>query len=240
MSRTYKMWIFILFLLISGAILLYFSPVSTKEIKVEEKKELASENNVEPDKEEAPPDKNNENNNTEENSSLASEEKANETAKNETSLDSIKIIQKLVSWGYSKPQSARTIDTIIIHSSYNALGGDKYDLTKLLEEYREYGVSPHYLIDREGNIYQLVSDKNIAYHAGESQMPDGRTNVNNFSLGIEIMNTEDSNLTEKQYQSLNKLMDYLKNIHKIKDVLGHNQISSGRKTDPWNFDWKKI
>lgn len=240
MPRFYKILIFILFLLILGAIFLYFSPASTKEIKIEEKEELASENSIKPDNKEALSSENNTNEIIEKNVEPVLEEKTSETAENKSPSASLKIVSKLVSWGYSKPQNSRTIDTIILHSSYNALGGGNYDLEKLIEEYKEYGVSPHYLIDREGDVYQLVNDKNIAYHAGESKMPDGRTNVNNFSLGIEIMNTESSNPTEKQYQSLNKLISHIKNNHKIKSILGHNQIAPGRKTDPWNFDWKEL
>lgn len=151
----------------------------------------------------------------------------------------INIIQKLVSWGYQKAQN-RQIDTIIIHSSYNALTSEPYSVDELIKEYKQYGVSPHYLIDRTGKIYQLVSDNNIAYHAGVSQMPDGRKNVNNFSLGIELMNTKSDKYTDAQYQTLNNLISALKKKYSIKYVLGHNQIASDRKTDPWNFDWKKL
>lgn len=172
-----------------------------------------------------------------------SENKKEEIAESDSSKDngnsSLKIINKPVSWGY-QAASGRKIDAIIIHSSYNALGGDAYNLDKLLAEYKQYGVAPHYLIDREGKIYKLVEEKNIAYHAGESQVPDRRTNVNNFSVGIELMNTESGKLTGEQYESLNKLLRDLRVRYKIKYVLGHNQIAPGRKTDPWNFDWDEI
>ena len=152
---------------------------------------------------------------------------------------SFKITNKFVSWGYAKAEG-RIIDTIVIHSSYNALGGDVYDSDKLIKEYKEYGVAPHYLIDRKGNAYKLVEEKNIAYHAGESKVPDGRTNVNNFSIGIELMNTKTDKFTDAQYSSLNKLLKNLKDKYKIKYVLGHNQIAPGRKDDPWNFDPLRI
>lgn len=163
---------------------------------------------------------------------------ASDSSENDSNL-SLKIINRIVSWGY-QAAGGRKIDTIIIHSSYNALGGDPYDLDKLLAEYKQYGVAPHYLIDREGKIYKLVEEKNIAYHAGESKVPDGRTNVNNFSIGIEIMNKEDDKFTGGQYGALNDLLRYLSSKYKIKYVLGHNQISSGRKSDPWNFEWDRI
>ncbi len=153
--------------------------------------------------------------------------------------NSPKIIQKLVNFGFEK-SNGRKIDTIIIHSTYNPSGTDKFNLNKILSIYKSYGVSPHYIIDRTGNIYQLVSDKNIAYHAGKSKTPDGRTEVNNFSLGIEIINDKISKPTDQQYTALNSLSTYLKSKYSIKYVLGHNQVSPGRKDDPWNFDWGKV
>lgn len=153
--------------------------------------------------------------------------------------ESFKIIFKPVSWGYQSLNS-RFIDTIIIHSSYDALGSDPYNLDGLIKEYKLYGVAPHYLIDRKGKIYRLVADNNAAFHAGESEVPDGRNNVNNFSIGIELMNTKSDNCAREQYESLNRLLSYLENKYKIKYILGHSQIASGRKDDPWNFDWDKI
>lgn len=151
-----------------------------------------------------------------------------------------KIKDKLVSWGFSKA-SNRTIDTIIIHSSYNAVGSDLHDLDDIIyKEYKPYGVSPHYIISRKGEIYRLIEDKNIAYHAGESKMPDGRTGVNNFSIGIEIVNTKSESPNNTQYSALNSLLVYLKGKYNIKYVLGHSDIAPGRKDDPWNFDWNKI
>lgn len=162
----------------------------------------------------------------------------NVSTKKESASD-IKIINNFIGWGFES-SAGREIDTVIIHSSYNALDGDEYDFKKLLEEYKEYGVAPHYVINRKGNIYRLVSEKNIAYHAGASKVPDGRTGVNNFSIGIEIMTTESDSPTAAQYAALKKLIADIKTRYEIKYVLGHNQIAPGRKTDPWNFDWDKI
>ena len=150
-----------------------------------------------------------------------------------------KIIERFVSWGFEK-SAGRKIDTIIIHSSYDALGSDPFSVSGLLNEYKQYGVAAHYLIDREGKIYQLVADKNIAYHAGESKVPDGRTGVNAFSIGIEMMNTEDGKFTSEQYSALNDLIATIKNKYSIKYVLGHKDIAPGRKTDPWNMEWNKV
>jgi hypothetical protein len=151
-----------------------------------------------------------------------------------------KIINDLVGWGFTKT-NGRTIDTIIIHSSYNATGGDPHSVEDIINnEYKPNGVSPHYIIGRDGTIYRLVPDQDIAYHAGVSQMPDGRTNVNNFSIGIEIVETMAESPGAAQYASLNNLLGYLHAKYPIKHILGHSDIAPGRKTDPWNFDWSKI
>jgi len=152
---------------------------------------------------------------------------------------SLKIKDKLMSFGFQKA-NGRSIDTIIIHSSYDALGSDPYSVSGIIKEYEDYGVSAHYLIGRDGTIYRLVQEKDIAYHAGVSSVPDGRTGVNAFSIGIELVNTKTDKYTDDQYQTLNKLLTRLKSDYKIKYILGHNQIAPDRKDDPWNFDWSKL
>ena len=150
------------------------------------------------------------------------------------------IIEKILPFGHHKPIKSRSIDTLIIHSSYDALGKNPYNLSGLLKEYKLYGVSPHYLITREGTIYRLAPDKHIAYQAGKSQMPDKRIRVNDFSLGIELMNSKIDKPTEAQYDSLANLVNFLKTKYTLNYILGHNQIAPNRKTDPWNFDWRKF
>jgi hypothetical protein len=150
-----------------------------------------------------------------------------------------KIIDRLAGWGHTK-SSGRKIDTIIVHSSYNALDEDIYDLDKIIAIYKSYGVAPHYIISRDGQISRMVEDKNIAYHAGESKVPDGRTNVNNFSIGIEMVNSKTEGPTSAQYGSLKKLLEHLKDSYDIKYTLGHSDIAPGRKDDPWKFDWGKV
>ncbi|MFZ1654961.1 MAG: N-acetylmuramoyl-L-alanine amidase [Candidatus Moraniibacteriota bacterium] len=150
------------------------------------------------------------------------------------------ITSRLLRFGYRVPPAPRSIDTIVLHSSYNALGGDPYLVDKVITEYEGDGVGAHYLIDRTGTVYRLIDEANIAYHAGTSKMPDGRKNVNDFSIGIEIIATEDSGYTDKQYTAVNALIADIRTRYKIKSVVGHADIAPGRKTDPWKFDWKRL
>jgi hypothetical protein len=150
------------------------------------------------------------------------------------------IAEKLVTWGFRVPISARTIDAIIIDSTYNTTGGDPHDIEKVIQGSQAYRVSLHYLIDRNGAIYRLVRDEDIAYHAGTGIMPDGsRKNIiNSFSLGIGLIYTKTESPNETQYQSLAGLVNYLKQKYNIpsENILLHNQIAPGVKDDPWNFD----
>jgi N-acetyl-anhydromuramyl-L-alanine amidase AmpD len=167
--------------------------------------------------------------------------KANQPSSvNNSASEALNIINKFVSWGYEMPLQNRLIDTIIIHSSYDALGTDPYRVDGVIYEYKIYGVSPHYLIDREGTIFRLVKEENIAYHAGGGKMPDNRTNINSFSIGIELINTKTVGPNEAQYSSLVELVKALEMKYGIKNILGHSEISPERKTDPWNFDWQKF
>ncbi len=150
------------------------------------------------------------------------------------------VVDKKVSFGYKVPDSARTIDAVIIHSTYNAAGKDSFSLEGCIKQFKDYGVSAHYIIGRDGKIYRLVDEANISYHAGKSSLPDGRTNVNSTSIGIEIITTKVSSPTEAQYKAVVELVKDIKSRYQIKYIQGHHQIAPGRKTDPWNFDWTKF
>ena len=146
---------------------------------------------------------------------------------------------RLASWGFQK-SSSRSIKAIIVHTSYNALGGDVFDFEKVVQEWKDAGVAPHYAIDRAGTIFQLVDDGNIAWHAGASKLPDGTIDVNGVSIGIEVINSKDENFTDPQYDALNSLISDLKKKYSIKYVLGHSEIAPGRKTDPWGIKWDRV
>lgn len=241
-KKNYFRIIFIITLLLAAGFFgyRYFFKPNTKEIKING--ELAENNEpVKINGENNTADNTGEIKNADSQTIPVADDAPNKAASdnNSSGNEKINIINKLVSWGYQEA-TGRKIDTIIIHSVYDALESDPFSVAGVLKEYKQYKVSAHYLIDREGNIYQLVADKNIAYHAGESQMPDGRTDVNNFSIGIELINTKTDKYTSAQYSTLNKLLAILKSEYKIKYVLGHNQIAPGRKDDPWNIDWDKV
>lgn len=174
-------------------------------------------------------------------SSAVSDTEAGKDAQSKKQSELLGLRKQLVDFGFGKSaRKAQDIDTVVLHSSFNNQGGDRYSVEKVIDIWERYEVAPHFVIDRKGNIVQLVSEHDIAYHAGVSEMKDGRKNVNDFSLGVEILNAEDDTYTAAQYTAVNNLVAHLKKTYPIKYVVGHDAIAPGRKTDPWNFDWKKL
>lgn len=152
------------------------------------------------------------------------------------SQNDYKVIDKKVSFGH-RVEKNRTINTVIIHSTFNNLGGEKYDIDLVIKQFSQYGVSAHYVIGRTGSIYQLVNEKDVAFHAGKSQLPNGQTNLNASTIGIELMTSFDEAPTADQIKALTSLVNDITKRYKIEYVLRHSDIAPDRKTDPWNMDW---
>ncbi len=148
----------------------------------------------------------------------------------------IKPVEKYVNFGFIKVEN-RKIEAIIVHSVFNNSGGDFYDVDLVIKQFSRYRVSAHYLIGRDGTIYQLVKERDIAYHAGKSQLPNGRKGVNSCSIGIELITAFTEAPTNEQIQALAALVNNIKSRYSIKFVLRHSDIAPGRKTDPWNMNW---
>lgn len=149
-------------------------------------------------------------------------------------------------WKPSPNQNSRggvDIDAVILH--HTASNNTEGDLATLRSPAAQ--VSAHYLVGRNGRIYQLVKDGRRAWHAGVAAIRGDRTpDVNSRSIGIEITNAGDGTpFTQKQYRALEKLVPWLMKQHRVpmKNLLGHKDVAlpPGRKTDPAsNFNWERI
>lgn len=99
--------------------------------------------------------------------------------------------------------------------------------------------SAHYLIDRYGLVYRLVHEEDIAWHAGVSFW-DGRSSVNEFSVGIELDNENDgiTPYPELQRAACAQLTKAICAEYGItpQNVVSHAEIAPGRKNDPLGFD----
>lgn len=125
-----------------------------------------------------------------------------------------------------------------------------------------YRISAHFLIDRKGNIYQLVPLNKQAWHAGESLL-NGRDRCNQWCIGIEHVSTgepigNEPAYAEPQVIASISLHEYLaiKYGIKQKNAAGHQHVRDAairagiltkkgatpdKKKDPGaHFPWERI
>jgi N-acetylmuramoyl-L-alanine amidase len=140
------------------------------------------------------------------------------------------------------------IDTIILHYTGMASAQEALDrLSDTSPEAKQRGrVSAHYMIDEDGKIFAMVDERDRAWHAGESYFR-GRTNLNDCSIGIELVNPGHAlgykPFPRMQLDALVELCTSICKRHPIeKDfVLGHSDVAPGRKTDPGEkFNWRHL
>src|SRR3989338_359714 len=128
----------------------------------------------------------------------------------------------------------RVVDRVILHHS----GGANAQTT--FNTLRDRRLSAHYIIARDGTIYQLLDEERMAYHAGPVWNPR--------SIGIEIDNTgfADMQYTDNQYDSINRLLrDITARLSSInydnEHIIAHYQATTEGKWDPSpNFNWAMI
>ena len=109
--------------------------------------------------------------------------------------------------------------------------------------------SAHYVIDTDGQVLKMVRDSRHANHAGTARWA-GVSNVNNVSIGIEIVN-QSGPYPGPQMNALLDLIAALRTAHPtIVDwnIIGHSDVATsaagvlGRKSsDPGlRFEWAKL
>jgi N-acetyl-anhydromuramyl-L-alanine amidase AmpD len=106
-------------------------------------------------------------------------------------------------------------------------------------------VSAHYVIDRDGTTYRCVPEDRRAWHAGKSLLA-GRPNLNDFSIGIELVGFATQPYPADQIDTLVELcVDLCLRYPGITldRIVGHEDIAipPGRKTDPGpHFPWAEV
>jgi N-acetylmuramoyl-L-alanine amidase len=128
------------------------------------------------------------------------------------------------------------VDTIVLHATV---------LDTLQEVIAHFSstqtrVSSHYTIDRDGRVVSHVPEVARAWHAGVSRMQDGRTGVNDFSIGIELVNRNDGTdpFPRPQIQAMRDLVRTIIARHPIRHIIPHYACAEppGRKSDPVGFE----
>ena len=129
-----------------------------------------------------------------------------------------------------------TVDRVVLHATVLNTASE------VCEHFAkpDPGVSAHYTIDRDGMVYKHVDETEKAFHAGISEMPDGRTGVNDFSIGIELVNLNDGldPYPPEQLAALRVLLAEIRERNPIAYVVSHAEIARppGRKSDPRGLD----
>lgn len=132
-------------------------------------------------------------------------------------------------------RKSKRIDTLVIHCcAYNA--------NDMIEVMKERNVSSHYIVEENGSIFQLVSEKKRAWHAGLSNWRS-RDNLNHYSVGIELQSSSmgQDGYSVKQINSLIVLAKQIISHYQIPlyNVVAHSDIAPTRKPDPGaEFPWK--
>jgi len=128
------------------------------------------------------------------------------------------------------------VDTVVIHATVLD------SLHEVVQHFclPENKVSSHYTIDRDGTVVSHVPEEARAWHAGVSRMKDGRSNVNDFSIGIELVNRNDGSdpFPKEQIQAMRDLLKAIIARHPIRHIVPHYACAEppGRKSDPVGFD----
>ncbi len=114
----------------------------------------------------------------------------------------------------------RSTSLIILHTT-------EAPSSSALRKLRDLGEC-HYCVDERGIVYRIIDHRREAYHAGRS-MWNGRSNVDSFSVGVEVCGYHNKPLNAAQYSALLALVGELKYIYKIADhnVLAHSHVAYG-------------
>ncbi len=146
----------------------------------------------------------------------------------------------LAQWVPSPNHNARQPVLIVLHHT------DQDSVQESLDTLRSTNsggkVSSHYLVGRDGDLYQLVADGRRAWHAGPGSW-GAITDLNSASIGIEIDNDGDSPFAPAQIDALVQLLDELCTRLGIprRQVIGHADLAPTRKQDPSRFfPWQQL
>jgi hypothetical protein len=122
------------------------------------------------------------------------------------------------------------IDSIVVHTTEGVWPTDLDWLCNPAS-----GVSCHYVLAPDGTIYSIVDDACRAWHAGQSSYA-GRSDYNNFSIGIEVSHKQNYAYNPAQHPALTALCKHLIATYPINRtyIVQHRQVAPDRKIDMTN------
>lgn len=144
-------------------------------------------------------------------------------------------------------RGTHAISAIVIHyiSAIFTKPNAPYDIENIIGVLEKVNLSYHFVVTREGDIYQLVKEGNMAWHAGKSRL-HGRPNCNFYSIGLAFAGEKGVPYTNEQYFSSAKLCaklcrDYEIPLNRVvgHDMVSHRYVRDPPKTDPGKkFKWQ--
>lgn len=145
-------------------------------------------------------------------------------------------ISRLTSLNYNDRPADAIIDTVVLHATTTQTWQEAVRFFLKPSD----GVSAHYTVARNGRVFAHVPEEKRAWHAGVSRMPDGRENVNDFSIGIELVNLNDGEdpYGPEQIEALRALLLGIYRRHPILHLTSHAAVAfpPGRSSDPKGLD----
>ena len=127
---------------------------------------------------------------------------------------------------------------IVLH--YTGMSDCHAALERLCDPEAE--VSAHYLIDRDGTLWQMVREEDRAWHAGAGTW-QGAGDINSRSLGVELVNDGFQPFPWPQMLALEQVLAALMVRWAIAPVgvIAHADMAPERKEDPGpRFDWRGL
>lgn len=103
-------------------------------------------------------------------------------------------------------------------------------------------VSAHFVVGKDGRVVQMVPIEKRAWHAGVSEL-DGVPAVNDYSVGIELVNLNDGidPYPKEQMEAAAGIIRLVRSRYDVPDarIVSHSEIARpvGRKNDPVGFDF---
>jgi N-acetylmuramoyl-L-alanine amidase len=156
--------------------------------------------------------------------------------------DSSVVSDVIPSANYGDRRNGRSPDMIVLH--YTGMQDADSALARLCKAGTE--VSSHYVVLEDGRIVQCVPEARRAWHAGTSVWSD-ETDINSCSIGIEIVNPgHDLGYPEFPGRQIAAVIALCRGIMLRRGVqkhrvVGHSDISPGRKKDPGEkFPWRLL
>ena len=136
------------------------------------------------------------------------------------------------------------VSALVFH--YTGMRSEDEALKKLCDGECENRVSAHYVVSQKGVVYGLVEERYRAWHAGVSYWR-GCRDLNDCSIGIEVVNPGHEfgycAFPRVQMEAVLGLSLDIVSRYRILEpwILGHSDISVGRKMDPGElFDWRYL